>query len=301
MRRRSRSRRRRRRMAFARRSAARKRGRVSAGTVAGRRLADDAVARARAVLRRRCAALRQPRRWRLRARAPPRAARRAAAPSSSARSAATSTRRRTCSAARAASASAAARPPRRPAAPAPRRPSRRRRRSSLTALRADGSEAGTYQLPGGNGTVGRETGGIFAGDSYLSPRHATFRIAGRGRAVVKDESSLNGVYKKLARDVPVELRPNDVFRIGQEIIKFEPLAAAARRAPTASSASARRARATSAASRSSSAATTTGNAFPIPEARRPPRPRARRRPLPRRRLRLGPPLPPRVGRRRSSS
>jgi pSer/pThr/pTyr-binding forkhead associated (FHA) protein len=40
---------------------------------------------------------------------------------------------------------------------------------------------------------------------------------------VKDEGSLNGVYKKLARDVPVELRPNDIFRIGQEIIKFEPL------------------------------------------------------------------------------
>jgi pSer/pThr/pTyr-binding forkhead associated (FHA) protein len=94
---------------------------------------------------------------------------------------------------------------------------------TLTALRADGSEAGTYQLPGGNGTVGRETGGIFAGDSYLSPRHATFRMTGVGRAVVKDETSLNGVYKKLGRDVPVELRPNEVFRIGQEIIKFEPL------------------------------------------------------------------------------
>lgn len=94
----------------------------------------------------------------------------------------------------------------------------------LTALRADGSEAGTYKLPGGNGTVGRETGGIFAGDSYLSPRHATFRMASLGRAVVRDEGSLNGVYKKLGRDVPVELRPNEVFRIGQEIIKFEPLA-----------------------------------------------------------------------------
>jgi pSer/pThr/pTyr-binding forkhead associated (FHA) protein len=93
----------------------------------------------------------------------------------------------------------------------------------LTALRADGTEAGTFNLPGGNGTVGRETGGIFAGDSYLSPRHATFRMVGGGRAVVKDEGSLNGVYKKLGRDVPVELRPNEMFRIGQEIVKFEPL------------------------------------------------------------------------------
>jgi pSer/pThr/pTyr-binding forkhead associated (FHA) protein len=89
-------------------------------------------------------------------------------------------------------------------------------------LRADGSEAGTFPLPAG-GPVGRETGAIFAGDSYLSPRHATFRLAGPGKAMVKDEASLNGVYKKLGRDLPVELRPNDVFRIGQEIIKFEPL------------------------------------------------------------------------------
>jgi pSer/pThr/pTyr-binding forkhead associated (FHA) protein len=93
----------------------------------------------------------------------------------------------------------------------------------LTALRADGSEAGTYRLPPGTVTVGRETGAIFGGDSYLSPRHATFSQPGPGQLHVKDEESLNGVYKKLSRDVPVELRPNDVFRIGQEIIRFEPL------------------------------------------------------------------------------
>ncbi|MFO0735588.1 MAG: FHA domain-containing protein [Labilithrix sp.] len=92
----------------------------------------------------------------------------------------------------------------------------------LTALRADGSEAGTYTLPPGTVTVGRETGSIFAGDSYLSPRHATFKQTS-AKVTVKDEASLNGVYKKLVRDVPVELRPNDMFRIGQEIIKFESL------------------------------------------------------------------------------
>jgi len=94
----------------------------------------------------------------------------------------------------------------------------------LTALRADGTEAGTYQVPSGSALVGRETGGIFAGDSYLSPRHASFRSSVPGRASVKDEGSLNGVYKRLPRDVPTELKPNDMFRIGQEIIRFEPLA-----------------------------------------------------------------------------
>ncbi len=108
-------------------------------------------------------------------------------------------------------------------APAPASPEPAANAMILTALRADGTEAGTYNMPSNGGTVGRETGSIFAGDSYLSPRHATFRMTGAGRANVKDEGSLNGVYKRLARDVPVELRANDVFRIGQEIIKFEPL------------------------------------------------------------------------------
>jgi pSer/pThr/pTyr-binding forkhead associated (FHA) protein len=94
----------------------------------------------------------------------------------------------------------------------------------LTALRADGTEAGTYRLPPGTQLIGRETGSIFAGDSYLSPRHATFRQPSAGRLLVKDEDSLNGVYKKLTRDVPVEVKPNSIFRIGQEIIRYEPLA-----------------------------------------------------------------------------
>jgi pSer/pThr/pTyr-binding forkhead associated (FHA) protein len=94
----------------------------------------------------------------------------------------------------------------------------------LTALRADGTEAGTYRLPPGTQVIGRETGSIFAGDSYLSPRHATFRQPATGRLLVKDDDSLNGVYKKLTRDIPVEVKPNAVFRIGQEIIRFEPLA-----------------------------------------------------------------------------
>jgi pSer/pThr/pTyr-binding forkhead associated (FHA) protein len=109
------------------------------------------------------------------------------------------------------------------AAPAPSAAAAAQGSVILTALRADGSEAGTYALPGGTVTVGRETGAIFAGDSYLSPKHATFKQQS-GRITIKDEASLNGVYKKLVRDVPMELRPNDMFRIGQEIIKFEPLA-----------------------------------------------------------------------------
>ena len=93
----------------------------------------------------------------------------------------------------------------------------------LTALRADGTEAGTFRLPDGPSvTVGRDTGSIFAGDSYLSPRHATFTRRGT-QLSIRDESSLNGVYLKLKPQDPNLLEYGDVFRIGQEIIRFEEL------------------------------------------------------------------------------
>jgi pSer/pThr/pTyr-binding forkhead associated (FHA) protein len=95
----------------------------------------------------------------------------------------------------------------------------------LVALRADGSEAGMYTLPGATSTIGRDTGSVFAGDSYLSPRHATFSTRA-GKIFVKDEGSLNGVYRRLRRDAPVPLENGDVFRIGQEIIRVEPLSPA---------------------------------------------------------------------------
>lgn len=70
--------------------------------------------------------------------------------------------------------------------------------------------------------MGRDTGTIFAGDSYLSPRHATFTIKGSS-ITVRDEGSLNGVYVKLTPNEPFHLEAGAVFRIGQEIVRFEPL------------------------------------------------------------------------------
>jgi pSer/pThr/pTyr-binding forkhead associated (FHA) protein len=93
----------------------------------------------------------------------------------------------------------------------------------LTALRADGSEAGSYtltQTP--TETIGRDTGSIFAGDSYLSPRHAIFTRKGE-RLFVGDARSLNGVYLKIRPNAPWPLRFGDVFRIGQEILRLEKL------------------------------------------------------------------------------
>jgi len=93
----------------------------------------------------------------------------------------------------------------------------------MVALRADGSESGNFMLPEAvQVTVGRDTGSIFAGDSYLSPRHATITRRGND-IVVRDAGSLNGVYLKLRPHEPWVLDYGDVFRIGQEIVRFEEL------------------------------------------------------------------------------
>jgi len=94
---------------------------------------------------------------------------------------------------------------------------------TMVALRADGSEAGSFGLPDTPQlTVGRDTGAIFAGDSYLSPRHAT--ITRRGNDIlVRDAGSLNGVYLKLRPHEPWPIDFGDVFRIGQEIVRYEEL------------------------------------------------------------------------------
>ena len=95
------------------------------------------------------------------------------------------------------------------------------RRGSLVLIRPDGSEGDTFPLTEIT-AVGRETGGLFASDSYLSPRHATLTF-GPGGLTVKDERSLNGVYIRIAADVATELVDGAIFRVGQEIIRFERL------------------------------------------------------------------------------
>ena len=95
--------------------------------------------------------------------------------------------------------------------------------ANLVLIRPDGTEGDTFPIEGST-VVGRETAGPFASDSYLSPKHAEFSFEG-GSLVVKDLDSLNGVYFRIAREQPIELAPHAVFRIGQEILRFEPMPA----------------------------------------------------------------------------
>lgn len=95
---------------------------------------------------------------------------------------------------------------------------------TLTALSPDGVEAGTFPLPKASTTVGRDAGGVFGSDSYLSRRHATFVPSG-ATVVVRDEGSLNGVFLKLQPEQRRPLAPGQVFRIGQELLEYQALPA----------------------------------------------------------------------------
>lgn len=137
-------------------------------------------------------------------------------------------------------------------------------RGSLVLIRPDGSEGGTFPLVDATTTVGRDAGGLFSSDTYMSPKHAVFAFKGNALTVT-DQGSLNGVYVRIDRETPTELVPGAVFRIGQEILRYDPIGAPARGAdgvePMGSPNNGIVGRLSLVIGRE-----TTGNAFPIPAA-----------------------------------
>ncbi|MBN1655585.1 MAG: FHA domain-containing protein [Deltaproteobacteria bacterium] len=93
-------------------------------------------------------------------------------------------------------------------------------RGKLILINPDGSEGLSFPLGPGKTTVGRDAGGPFAGDMYLSPVHATFAFRD-AILYVSDENSLNGVFIKIDRNSPTPLVHGAIFRIGQEILLYE--------------------------------------------------------------------------------
>jgi pSer/pThr/pTyr-binding forkhead associated (FHA) protein len=91
-------------------------------------------------------------------------------------------------------------------------------RGRLVLIRPDGSEGGVHPLHEGENLVGRGQGALFDSDAYLSPRHGEFSIGPNGMTV-RDLRSLNGVFLKITQEEPLE--SGDVFRIGQELLRFE--------------------------------------------------------------------------------
>jgi pSer/pThr/pTyr-binding forkhead associated (FHA) protein len=95
-------------------------------------------------------------------------------------------------------------------------------RGRLVLIRPDGSEGGTHTLYEGENVIGRGQAPLFDNDAYLSPRHGEFLIGPSGMTI-HDLRSLNGVFLKISQDEPLE--SGDIFRIGQELLRFEIISA----------------------------------------------------------------------------
>ena len=95
-------------------------------------------------------------------------------------------------------------------------------RGRLVLIRPDGTEGGTHPLHDGDTLIGRGQGTLFEADAYLSPRHAEF-TASAGGLTVRDLRSLNGVFLKIGDDEALE--SGDIFRLGQELLRFEVISA----------------------------------------------------------------------------
>jgi hypothetical protein len=105
---------------------------------------------------------------------------------------------------------------------APPPPQMQRARLSMTLIRPDGSEGGTHDLRPGENKLGRSFGAVFENDGYLSPVHALLDIRGQ-TALLRDLDSLNGVFVKMTAEE--ELTSGQILRIGQELLRFEVIAA----------------------------------------------------------------------------
>ncbi len=96
----------------------------------------------------------------------------------------------------------------------------------LTLIRPDGSEGDRFPFGDGTTVIGRDSGALFAADAYLSPKHATL-VFKNGQLAITDGASLNCVYVKVQRETPVELIAGSIFRVGQEVIRFDAIPAPA--------------------------------------------------------------------------
>jgi pSer/pThr/pTyr-binding forkhead associated (FHA) protein len=91
-------------------------------------------------------------------------------------------------------------------------------RGRLILIRPDGSEGGSHPIHDGDNLIGRGQAPLFDADAYLSPRHAELSIGPNG-VTIRDQQSLNGVFLKIVGEEPLE--SGDIFRIGQELLRFE--------------------------------------------------------------------------------
>lgn len=91
--------------------------------------------------------------------------------------------------------------------------------SKLILIRGDGHEGKVFELQKGQTRLGRTEGELlFSQDRSISPHHCTFIQRG-SQMLVRDEASVNGVYKRLTEPVPLE--EGQHFLCGEQVLKVE--------------------------------------------------------------------------------
>jgi pSer/pThr/pTyr-binding forkhead associated (FHA) protein/RNA polymerase subunit RPABC4/transcription elongation factor Spt4 len=92
-------------------------------------------------------------------------------------------------------------------------------RAKLTLIRGDGDDGVSFTLAGQDHLAGRGDCPIsFPDDPFLSPIHANFAYA-NNQLVVRDESSLNGIYVRIA--APTHLANGAMVLVGEQVLSVE--------------------------------------------------------------------------------
>lgn len=98
-------------------------------------------------------------------------------------------------------------------------------RAKLVVILEGGADGATLALNPERTTLGREGADInFFSDDFLAPRHAEFNFEDDG-LWVRALPSTNGVFVQVIGET--ELESGDVFRIGQQLLRFEVLSVVA--------------------------------------------------------------------------
>jgi pSer/pThr/pTyr-binding forkhead associated (FHA) protein len=93
-------------------------------------------------------------------------------------------------------------------------------RAKLTLIRGDGEDGVSFTLAGQEHLAGRGDCPIsFPDDPFLSPTHANF-IYAHNQLIVRDESSLNGVYVRI--NDTSELAAGGTILVGEQVLTVAP-------------------------------------------------------------------------------
>jgi len=91
-------------------------------------------------------------------------------------------------------------------------------KARLVLIRGDGLDGLSFHLKAEQHILGKSGQLEFPDDPFISPRHANFFYR-NGRLVVRDEGSLNGIYRRVRGRAPIA--PGDTFLAGDQVFRLD--------------------------------------------------------------------------------